>query len=369
MNTILNLLQRIEALQCHEDNPYFFSGIIPSVRKHRYLPFAARKDNNIFFTASTVLTLNTIRHLLHGKEYEIADNIACRATVSYEKFIKEKDGRLYNFYPMSPQSHFPNGKLLSRFRGLELPCDADTTCLAYSTSPEPDQHLLKEKLRSSSMRKTGRKSNLSVNGYDLEKVYTTWLGTEKMPLEYSVCVISNILYWVIKRQLTWDKYDQASLDYIYQIIEKGHHLSKPFAVSIHYPSPSLIIYHITRLLCMLDMGNTFIIEKMKTDMIQLLKEPGNSAMEKLMLQTSLMRLGVPVHAPVVVSKQDQEEYAFFIASFMSYLPGRVLNRMGKYPVFQLAYTCEGFNVAMTIEHLAYLRNQGAQNTNRTLIDP
>src|SRR5690606_33275738 len=78
---IFSLLRMIEHLQVKNES-FYPEGLFPSQRFHTLLPYR-REDNNIFFTALIVFTLQQAIPFLKGNSKTIAKSICSRAIETY----------------------------------------------------------------------------------------------------------------------------------------------------------------------------------------------------------------------------------------------------------------------------------------------
>lgn len=284
--TSLQLLQQIFSLQSKGDKHYA-AGLFPSHRFHLHFPFE-REDNNIFFTASIVFILQNLREKLSEEEQNLADEICNKAITNYPDY-KNKDGLdTYNFWRTDGSPHFPNGKILSHLNKVRIPDDADDTSLIYLTSnPSREKVLwLKEKLVQHANLSKKQIAN-TFPEYKNLKAYSTFFG-KNMFIEFDVCVLCNILYFVFQNKLELNQHDHDSIFFIRSVIEKGQYLQKPFYASHSYPSKHVILYHVARLLEKFQVPG---LSEIKTNVVADLKmlfENEKDEMNKIILSTSLI---------------------------------------------------------------------------------
>jgi hypothetical protein len=344
------LLHKISELQSTGDKHYA-PGLFPSQRFHLYFPFE-REDNNIFFMASIVFILQNLRDKLPAEEQKLADEISRKAIANYPDH-KNKDGlETYNFWRTDGSAHFPNGRILSRVKKVRIPDDADDTSLIYLTSnPNREKVLwLKNKLAQHS-NLTKKEVTNTFPEYKNLKAYSTFFG-KNMFIEFDVCVMCNILYFVFQNKLKLIEHDHDSIFFIRSVIEKKQYLEKPFYASHSYPSAAVILYHVARLLEKFEVpGLSEIKPKVITD-LKALFEKEKEEMNKVILSTSLSRLGKEVK-PFSYAQND-ERWSFFHAGLLTAFENPITYKLAGNSLFHLKYKCEAHKLTLVLENKIYL---------------
>lgn len=343
------LLLQISELQSTGDK-YYASGLFPSQRFHLYLPFE-REDNNIFFTASIVFILQNLREKLSEEEQNLADEICSKAVANYPDY-KNKDGLdTYNFWRTDGSPHFPNGNILSRVNKVRIPDDADDTALIYLTSnPDREKVLwLKEKLAQHANLSKKRIIN-TFPEYKNMKAYSTFFG-KNMFIEFDVCVLCNILYFVFQNKLELNQHDYDSIFFVRSVIEKKQYLEKPFYASHSYPSAPVILYHVARLLEKYEVpGLSEIKPKVIADLNSLIDKERDE-MNRVILATSLKRLGQPQSS--LDYTKENERWSFFHAGLLTAFENTVTYNLAGNSLFHLKYKCEAHRLALILENIVY----------------
>ncbi len=344
------LLLKITELQSKGDK-YYAAGLFPSQRFHLYLPFE-REDNNVFFTASIVFILQNLRDKLSEEEQNLADEICRRAVANYPDY-KNKDGLdTYNFWKTDGSAHFPNGQILSRVNKVRIPDDADDTALIYLTSnPDREKVLwLIEKLAQHANLSKKEITN-TFPEYKNLKVYSTFFG-KNMFIEFDVCVLCNILYFVFQNSLPLNQHDYDSISFIRSVIEKKQYLEKPFYASHSYPSASVILYHVSRLIEKYDVpGLSDIKSKVMAD-LKALFEREEDTMNRLILSTSLARLGAKIGVTNPGQRTNQR-WSFFHAGLLTAFENPVTYNLAGNSLFHLKYKCEAHRLVLILENIVY----------------
>lgn len=362
------IIDKIAKLQHTADRRYFPEGVLPSYRENAFL-FYRRPDTNIFFTAITVFTLNQIKQYLPEKSQKQIGEISEKAIRNYPLF-QNKDGlKTYNFFQTKPSRHFPNGYLFKHFEHFRIPDDIDDTAFIYLTSAhsKEDAEWLQQKLilHSNNYR---RRINNTFPHYKSLKAYSTWFG-KNMYIEFDACVMSNMLYCQLSDQLVLDEHGKDCLRYIQSVILKDEYLKQPFRVAHQYPKTSLIIYHVTRLMAAFPLPELEICRnKIVEDTLLLLRNESLHLMDKLLLETSLLRINAlkkpeiihileqktaPVSGKLELSNELFKGFYFFIAGFLTAYENPVLYKLASSRIAHFTWQCEAHNWTLVSEYLQY----------------
>lgn len=346
------LLTRIACLQLP-------TGLLPSERINPNWLYK-RLDVNVFFTAITAFTLQQAKSLLPLEDQKLAGQIVKKSILSYEQF-RNKDGlKTYNFYQTNPSNHFPNGYLFKHFTHFQLPDDADDTALIYlTTAPTHDDlRWLKNKLAqhanltdSTASRHPGPQiAPHTFPDYRRLTAYSTWFG-KNMPIELDACVLSNALYYLYQYNLPRDRHDVDSLSFLRSIVETDRYRTNPFRCAHNYARTSLIIYHLARFMAAFNPPELLPIrEKLVVDARLELTKVTNR-MDKILLATSLLRLGHnPPAFDLTAIETDFKDFTFFIAGILSAYPQPWLYRYAHHPFWHIRWRCDAHNWALVLEY-------------------
>lgn len=365
MSKIDFYIQTIAELQSY-GLPPFDEGLFAAYRSNDSIGYK-RADTTLFFTAITVFTLQKIRHLVSDDNQKIIDNIAQKAIEAYPKF-QNKDGlKTYNFWKTKPSLHFPNGFIFRHFDHFRIADDADDTSMVYLTSTvsSDESSWLKNKL---ALHANGHRQKIknTYSEYQNLQAYSTWFG-KNMYTEFDACVLSNVLYFVFENNLPLTQNDADSLAYIQSIVETDRYQIEPFRVAHQYPRTELIMYHVARLMGTFEpLALQAIRPKLVADMqAQLLIT--THFLDKILLENSLMRLGVFDHNGSYFEQKSVEYlsicdgmnekgkgFYFFIAGLLTAYENPLLYRMARWPIFHIKWQCEAHNLALLVEHEALL---------------
>ncbi|HSC54015.1 MAG TPA: hypothetical protein VLC98_10355 [Phnomibacter sp.] len=360
MNTIDQLIGKLEKLQVGEESKAYRKGMFRSQRFHKYLPYQ-REDDNIFFSASIAFLLRKNIGLLEDHQREKVNRIIDGVRANYPFYSNLKNEFIYNFYHTRPPKYYPNGYFFSRFKHFKLADDADDTVIVALTL----QDVPVERID------TIRKNLVQFSNLQQKKIkgigeeyaslpfYATWFGTGKMPIELEICVVCNILYFTFSKQLELNEQDKASITLIKMAIDSYDIVTKSFEISGQYPKPSVILYHIARLCSVMpNPAAYFDIEKLEAITRGQLKK--SSLMEEIFLSIALWQLGKPA-VPVEWSlhakelKKDFAGFPFFIAPMLSGHSNVLLRYLKKFPLFHIQFRSDAFYYTILLEYELLLK--------------
>ncbi|QJD78419.1 hypothetical protein [Spirosoma rhododendri] len=325
-------------------------GLFPSIRRNGGLAYE-RVDTNVFFTAVTVFTLQQLKPMLPPDSCGVVDKIAQQAVGAYPLF-RNKDGLdTYNFWPTSPSRHFPNGHLFGRFDHFRIPDDIDDTAMVYlTTQPTPETLTwFKDKLAQHANGATIWIRNTYPEYVSL-RAYSTWFG-KTMPIDFDACALSNLLYCMYYYELPRNQHDTDSLAYLRNIVQSGQYLRNPFGCAPHYARPSLIAYHLSRLMAAFAIPE---LEPIRTQLItdaRQLLERATNRLEQILLSTTLLRLGE--RTPLIDLNEIEADFAdfhFFIAGLLTAYETPLLRRWAHHPITQMRWYCDAHCWALVLEY-------------------
>ncbi|KAA0989567.1 hypothetical protein [Dyadobacter aurulentus] len=333
-------IEQIESLQS-KGNEIFPAGIFPAERVNPIIGYR-RPDTTIFFSAISCFTLKSIRSYADDDTKARIDRICESIIANYPDFRNKDDLKTYNFWKTKPSRHFPNGRIFHRYEHFRIPDDVDDTAFIYLTTERSTAELiwLKEKL---GMHSNGAKQWIrnTYPEYRQLKAYSTWFG-KNMYVEFDVCVLSNLMYCLLDSQLPLNQHDDDSFEYIRSVIATDRYLRVPFRCAHQYPRTPLVIYHVARLIARFSPPALQPVrEKLILDTQKLLSS-GISDMDKVILSTSLIRLGVKtVRVPVEnFTSKTFDGFVFFIAGLLTAYEHPLLYKLSALPIFHMHWICE-----------------------------
>ncbi len=357
-DTILTtqLLNRIVQLQAKESS-VFPKGLFPSYRIYALNKSREKADVNAFFTGLISFTLQDLKPKLTKNQQIMVDSIIARSNPTFEKFKNRKGRSTYNFWPTDTVKIFPNSGWLNLLdKQQSLPDDLDDTVIFLLALNAPDSTTKKVHALMQSF--TNNVTNPVKNTYEeYSKIqaYSTWFGV-KMAVDFDLCVLTNILYFVQRNELNWTTADSASLHYIERVISDNRHMSNASYVAPHYNKTSIILYHLSRLMSVKPIAALEILKPKLIADAQNSLSHSSDFMEQCILQTSLLRWGVKPQGIDVETNFTLQEliengnFSFFVADMASMLPNpwKVMlgSRMGKFN-----YVCEAYNNVLLLENI------------------
>jgi hypothetical protein len=361
---ISQLLKRIDQLQAKESS-VFPKGMFPSYRLYALNKDREKADINNFFTGLITFTLKDLQADLTPAQKIYAQQIITNTLPTYSKFQNRKGRNTYNFWPTDTPQIFPNAGWMNLFnKSQALPDDLDDTvimllALAADRATAQQVHDLMQGFTNNGEKQVRN----TFKDYRNIGAYSTWFG-QKMPVDFDVCVLANVLYFVQSYNLSWTHADSASLQLIEKVLEERKHVSDAHYVSPHYSRLPNILYHLSRLMTVKPIPS---LEKYRPQLIEDTKQAlaaSNDFMDEVILSTSLLRWGVTPPAGKAHEAGSLEElvedgsFSFFIANMASMLPDPLKTLMGGAGVGKFYYDCPAFNNLLLLENLVWRKRRG-----------
>lgn len=361
---ILQSLRRIQALQPAESS-VFPKGSIPSYRVYALNRDLEKADINAFYSGLTMFTLNSVSPLLQPEQKAVSDSIVRAVSPVLDKF-RNRSGRFtYNFWPTDTPQIFPHSGWMNWFdKSQSLPDDLDDTVILLLAQEARDSvaravHALMQGYTNTD----GKQVRNTFDSYRDMKAYSTWFG-KKMPVDFDVCVLANVLYFVQAYRLPWTAADSASLQLIERVLSEKKHLTHAAYVSPHYSKLPNILYHISRLMALRPIPS---LEKFRPQMVNEAKAAfagADNFMEEVILSTALLRWGVTPpqgktwEAESLTELIEAPTFSFFIANMASMLRDPLkswLHSLGKFYYYAPAY-----NHVLFVENMVWRKKMGLQ---------
>ncbi len=350
------IVKAIRFQQVRQKNE-FEKGAFPSYRVHE-LRKKPKADNNSFFTALIGLTLRDQYPRLSNGSKKIVDSILQDIEPVFDQFINQKGRISYNFWTTNPTVVFPNGGILNIYnKSRALPDDMDCTAMVlWAIKSDRDLQL---SAKNSMQNFINRKGMHKINTFpelDTIGAYSTWYG-KKVPVEFDVAVLCNILSWTATMELPFTSADTASIELLRIVAEKRLYVKDPFKVAPNYPSIPVILYHYSRLMSKIRIPD---LEKLKPSLVQqakleMEKDPG--LMEKILLSTSMRRWGAEPAQKIVLKEEEMLDMAandnmiFFLANMGLAFPTGWQNRIATSKAGRFDYFCPAYNLTLLLENL------------------
>ena len=359
---IPKLFQSLLNKQQLEDN-FFKKGSFTSFRQYAKKEYL-EADNNVFYTALISYTLNHLKPYLTVDEKIVVDTITNRAKKVFENYRNAKGRLSYNFWPTTNgKIFFPNNSLLSLFKNsLALPDDLDDTGIILSSMNLSDSiaSIAHQIMQLFVNDKSGTIKNTYLK-YSKYKAYSTWYG-EKMPIDFDFGVHCNILSFVNQYNLQWSSADSATYQLILKMIDDKLYLTNPEFISPYYDKSSILLYHIARLMQTKNLPELELKRKQFIAEARELYTKSNSTLEKIILQTCLLKWD-----DVELTKQPEihqlddlytTEFVYYTGHLFAHLNYSVKTIANQLPITQFKWFSSAFNDCLLLENLVlkYRRN-------------
>lgn len=339
------------------ETQFFVEGSFTSFRQHNNSE-NLQADNNIFFTALIAYTLQDIKPYLTATEKIVADTIINRAKIAFT-FYKNKKGRLsYNFWRTdNGKNFFPNDAILSHFKNkLSLADDLDDTSiilLALNSNDSTNQvaHELMQQYvngKFATIKNTYEK-------YKNVKAYSTWYGV-KMPIDFDFGVHCNILSFVNKYNLPWQKADSATYNLLLNMMDENLYVTDPKYISAYYGYSPVLMYHIARLMHTKPLAD---LEKRKPNFINNAMAAFNSTdnvLYKILLATSLLKCNVNSDLVQVTIPQNFEslnttDFIYYTGHLFAHLNNSIKSIANATNATQYKWFSSAYNNCLLLEYL------------------
>ena len=337
-------------------NGYFYQGTFPSYRKNAGLPHNYQPDNNIFFTAIGVFALRNMLPQLNGENKTTVEKILLNAQKAFP-FYQDKDSfPYYNFWPTGkgilPRTYFM--KYFDKQVGMGEDADDAVMCLMATNANDSICNVLKHRMVATA-NLSNRKIISTYKKYRDIPAYCTYLGFGMKP-DFDFGVQCNILYFMMDKKLPLVKQDSATIHLLAALIRNREYMRTPVFISPYYANPSVLLYHIARL-----MGR-FIIPELEqykpqliTDIQQVLNST-NRLMDKIILSTSLLRLGAMPPSLTIANmsnfeKSNQDKFVFFQARAAFSYPLPLKQVLLHFSYFCYYFYAPVYNKILLLEYL------------------
>jgi hypothetical protein len=322
--------------------------IVPSKRVYPFLRLA-RTDDNIFFTALSLRIIYDFQLNDHSIDVKDIEKV-------FDQFHELINGaKLYQFWKRKPNAYFPNGRLLHRHDMFKPPPDADTTALIYYVAPhsqlEIDQFF--DALRR--FANTSTKTNLNAKSiYSTKKVFSTWFGSGKMPIEFDLVVLINTFYVLERYGYPMDDYYRDSIYFVKHEMESMSYIKAPFDTSPWYSNPCIIFYQLSRFIYFHPQHELAQLVPTLKEHYEMICTKAEGAHDLLLINSAMMFLNVGVHPrPSLDSlSAESDKYSFFIASMLALLPGKIFWWLARFKIFHWKFVCPTYNELLLAENEA-----------------
>ncbi len=358
---ITAIIKDIKASQFKQDGE-FYTGMFAGYRQCKGFPHNYQPDNNIFFTAITAFTLKNIAPQLNDTDKKNTLEIIKNTATAYPHYRNKYGKPYYSFWPTNARI-LPHSYFINRFNGIFAQgddADDSVMILMGADDDESDNKALKEKLiQVSNLKK--RKINSTFKKYRNIPAYSTYLG-EKMHPDFDFAVQCNILYFNFEKKLPLVKEDSATILLLAEILKHREYMKRPVYISPSYVKPSVLIYHVTRLMAAFKIPELQLYQQQLIADANKLLAKATNIMDRIILRTALLRLGaaasnLTINSIADFEKTDQDKFVFFQAraAFAQPTPIKQIFLHWNYLIY--SFYCPTYNKALWLEYLVLKRNQ------------
>ena len=354
---IADLIQEIASMQV-KANGEFYTGMFPSFRECRGFPHNYQPDNNIYYTGVIAFALQKLLPELHGENKKTVEIILQKIRNVYPHYKNKKGLPYYGFWPVNgtilPHSFF--FKYLKRVFAQGEDADDSVIILMTDNSDDSTANVLKKQLIATSNLATPERKIISTyRKYRHLPAYSTYLGNYMTP-DFDFAVQCNIMYFMFDKKLPFTKQDSATLDLITDMVKDRKYITSSVYISPYYVHPSILLYHISRLM------GAFKIPQLKIYKDQLIKDihqelnKNYNVMDQIILRTSLLRLGtdappLPLNSITQFEKSNEATYVFFQARAAFSYPTPFKQIFLHWSYLNYLFYCPAYNKVLWLEYL------------------
>lgn len=332
---------------------FFVEGSFKSYRQYNQSE-NLQLDNNIFFTALISFTLQDLKPYLTAQEKTVVDTILARAKTAFN-FYKNRNRNSYNFWRTDIENNFfPNDDILPLFKKqLKLPDDLDDTSLILiCLNLTEEQAVFAKTLMENFANKKYNKVKNTYKKYRNFDAYSTWYGIN-MPVDFDFGVHCNILSFVNYYNLPYNKYDSATLNLITNMVDELAIILDAEYISPYYNSPSILLYHLTRLMTSKKIDA---LEKRKEKIISLIKtemQKNIGDLEYMILSSCLLKLNYKNFKEIDVKTVDlsNTDFVFYTGFIFAHLHNNIKKIASKINGLQFKWYSKAFNDCLALEYL------------------
>ena len=356
---IHDLLLDIQSMQVKTDGE-FYGGSFPTYRECGGAPHNYQPDNTIFYTAITAFALRNMIPYLNDGDKEIAQQIITKIRQIYPLYRNKHGYPYYGFWatndPIMPHTYY--FKYLKQVFGQGE--DADDTVMILMTDSTSDKDVTDLKKRLQDVANLSRQKIIATyKKYRDIPAYSTYLGSRTVP-DFDFAVQCNILYFVYDKKLPLSKQDTATLHLLTEMVRNREYMTAPIYLSPYYVRSSILIYHIVRLMTAFHIPQ---LEPYKQQLIADAQKEFNEStnvMDKIILSTSLMKLGANAEVPPFTNipefeNSNQKQFVFFQARAAFSYPTPFKQVMLHWSYINYYFYCPAYYKILWLENLVWQR--------------
>jgi hypothetical protein len=356
------LLLDIQSTQVKQDG-FFYAGMFPTYRECGGAPHNYQPDNTVFYTAITAFALRNMLPYLSETDEAVAENIIANARKIYPLYRNKHGYPYYGFWatddPIMPGTYY--FKYLKQVFGQGE--DADDTVMILMTNSSSDKDVTDLKQRLIDVANLSKQKIIATyKKYRDVPAYSTYLGSRTVP-DFDFTVQCNILYFVLDKKLPFVKQDSATLNLITEIVRNREYMKAPVYLSPYYVRSSILIYHVVRLMSAFHIPELEVYKQQLIEDAQKEFNVSTNVMDKILLSTSLMKLGVysnnylPPFASInEFENSNQQQYIFFQARAAYSYPSPLKQIFLHWSYINYYFYCPAYYKTLWLENLV-MQNQ------------
>ena len=335
-------------------NGEFYAGTFPSFRESGGMPHNYQPDNNIFFTAISIFTLQNMLPYLTNRNKAIALQVIENSKKSFDYYKNKQGYPYYGFWP-SGGSFMPHTYFFKYLKHIfyqgEDADDSVMILMATNSNDSVCSVLKKRMIEVSNL--SNKRIKSTFRKYRDIPAYSTYLG-KRMPTDFDIGVECNILYFMFDRKLPLVKQDTGTIDLLKQIIASREYMKSPTYLSPYYVRPPVLLYHISRLI------GKFQINELEPYRQQLIEDTkyclrkSKNNMDDVILNTTLIRLGGTrsgLESASQIKKFKHKSFIFFQARAAFWYPTPLKNIFIHSRYLRYYFYCPSYNKVLMLEHL------------------
>ncbi len=356
------LLLNIASMQVQQDGEYY-AGMFPGFRECGGAPHNYQPDNNIFYTAVAAFTLHNMLPYLNNDDKAIAEKIISNIQKIYPLFRNKHGYPYYGFWatkdPIMPHSYFY--KYLKQIFGQGEDADDTVMILMSDNSSKADVLAFKKRLQDVANLSSPKRKIVSTYGkYKSIPAYSTYLGSRTIP-DFDLAVQCNVLYFVFDKKLPFTKQDSATLHLITEIVCNREYMKAPVYISPYYVRSSILIYHVVRLMSAFNIPELEIYKQQLIDDAEKEFSASTNVMDKMLLSTSLMRLGAKPEMPPFTTinefeNTNQKQFIFFQARAAYSYRTPIKQMMLHFSYINYYFYCPAYYKILWLENLMWQKH-------------
>lgn len=353
---ISQLITDIAKMQYAEDGKYnFHKGMFYSYKRFAGFPQRFTPDNNIFFTGLIAFSLKNLLPYLNEKDKEICKKIISNAADAYP-YYQNKSAKPTYFFWEGGKPIMPNTYIVQHLSNtLATSEDIDDSIILLMATVTPDSAISQLKLIMDSAANGKRRViKNTFKKYKNLRAHSTYLGS-KMRVDFDFAVHCNVLYFLLQNKLPFNQYDSATVALLQQMIHSREYVRHPHYIAPYYIKPSVILYHLARLMGRFTIPSFEPYRKQIANDIKTLLQKSNNTLEDIILRTSLLRLGENVSYINIrledFKNSNQNKFVFYEARAGSQLINPFKRIFINFNMLNYQFFCPAYNKVLLLEYL------------------